>query len=157
MENLTDHILVALRKIIRATDLHSRRLERETGLTAPQLILLRDIQQNHNSSVSDIGRRIHLSQATVTSILNRLEGNGLVKRTRSTRDKRRMDVSLTGKGTRLIQNAPQPLQDEFVARLNSLETWEQLSIVASLERIAAMMDAEELDAAALLATGEDVQ
>jgi len=37
-----------------------------------------------------------------------------------------------------------------------LESWEQHLIVASLERVAAMMDANDLDAAPLLASGDSV-
>jgi hypothetical protein len=43
-----------------------------------------------------------------------------------------------------------------VDRFSRLASWEQHSIVASLERVAAMMDADDLDAAPLLASGEDV-
>ena len=35
--DLHDHVLMALRRIIRATDLHSRKLGKKTGLTTPQL------------------------------------------------------------------------------------------------------------------------
>ena len=59
-------------------------------------------------------------------------------------------------GQAVLQTAPEPLQEQFSARFSKLETWEQHQLVASLERIANMMDAEELDAAPLLATGEKV-
>ena len=157
MADLTDEVLVSLRRIIRATDLHSRRLGKETGLTAPQLVVLKDVEKHVSSSVSEIARRISLSQATVTNILNRLESSSLLTRVRSKGDKRRMEVSLTLKGKRLMTKAPQPLQDEFVERFSRLANWEQHSLVAALERVAAMMDAENLDAAPLLASGENEQ
>jgi DNA-binding MarR family transcriptional regulator len=157
MEDLTDSVLVSLRKIIRATDLHSRRLGRETGLTAPQLVVLKDIEGHHKSSVSEIARRISLSQATVTTILNRLESNGYIERVRNVTDKRRIDVSLTEKGLQIVATAPQPLQEEFVEKFSQLKTWEQHSLVAALQRVATMMDADEIDAAPLLTTAEDVR
>ena len=97
-----------------------------------------------------------LSLATVTTILNRLERNGLVNRVRSSVDRRRVIVTLTEAGQALQGSAPKPLQDSFVDRFSRLASWEQHSIVASLERVAAMMDADDLDAAPLLASGEDV-
>ena len=157
MSDLTDQVLVSLRRIIRATDLHSRRLGKEAGLTTPQLVVLKDIERHDSTSVSDIGRRISLSQATVTNILTRLEGSGLLSRTRSSEDKRRVDVSLTEKGRTLIAAAPQPLQEEFIQRFGELQGWEQHLLVASLERTAAMMDAGELDASPILASGEEVR
>lgn len=156
MHDFTDDVLVSLRRIIRATDIHSRRLGKETGLTTPQLVVMRAIAENAGQSVSEIGRRVSLSQATVTSILNRLDTNGLVKRARSREDKRRVNVHLTAKGKRLLTSAPTPLQEGFVARFRALPSWEQHQIVAALERVAEMMDAEDLDAAPLLATGEEV-
>tara|TARA_R110002096_G_scaffold181497_11_gene359181 strand:+ start:6156 stop:6629 length:474 start_codon:yes stop_codon:yes gene_type:complete len=157
MTNLTDEVLVSLRQIIRATDLHSRKLGRDTGLTTPQLVIMGAIKRAQSQTVSEIARSVSLSQATVTSILNRLESQGLVKRERCSADKRRVNVKLTAQGTRLIADAPEPLQHEFVSRFNELKTWEQHHIVAALARVAAMMDAESLDAAPLLATGEEVR
>ena len=41
--NQEDQVLINLRQIIRATDLYSRRLSKEVGLTAPQLLILQAI------------------------------------------------------------------------------------------------------------------
>jgi DNA-binding MarR family transcriptional regulator len=99
---------------------------------------------------------VSLSQATVTNILNRLETNALIRRKRSDLDKRRVNLELTPTGKKLLKSAPKPLQEGFVARFNQLEGWEQHLLVSSLARVAAMMDAQDLDAAPLLAPGEDV-
>ena len=156
MNELTDEVLVALRRIIRATDLHSRRLGKDTGLTTPQLVVMNAIEKHGDQTLAEIGRQVSLSQATVTNILNRLEANGLVTRKRSQQDKRRVDVFLTAKGVSLRESAPQPLQEEFVERFSELAGWEQHQIVAALMRVATMMDAQTLDAAPMLATGEHV-
>lgn len=157
MSDLTDDVLVSLRRIIRATDLHSRRLGKETGLTTPQLVIMRAIDAHAEPTVSEIGRYVSLSQATVTNILNRLQLHRLVARERSRVDKRRVNVKLTAKGRRLLAGAPEPLQESFVQRFEALATWEQHLIVSSLARVATMMDVEELEAAPLLATGAEVR
>jgi DNA-binding MarR family transcriptional regulator len=154
MHNLHEEVLVSLRQIIRATDLHSRRLGRDTGLTTPQLVVLRAISEQGAPAVSEIARSVSLSQATVTTILNRLQSNGLVRRERSRSDKRRVNVHLSGLGKRLLETAPEPLQDSFISRFSALEDWEQHLIVAALQRVAAMMDAESLEVAPLLAADE---
>lgn len=154
MQELHEEVLVSLRRIIRATDLHSRRLGKETGLTTPQLMVMRTIFERGAPAVSVIARSVSLSQATVTTILNRLEAGGLVQRVRSSRDKRRVNVHLSEEGRRLLHEAPEPLQDSFISRFSALADWEQHLIVASLDRVAAMMDAETLDAAPLLAPEE---
>jgi DNA-binding MarR family transcriptional regulator len=150
---LPDHVLVALRRIIRATDLHSRKLGKKTGLTTPQLVIIQAVGRLKDPTVSDIAKAVSLSLATVTTILNRLERNGVVNRARSAVDRRRVIVTLTEEGQTLRGSA---LQDSFVAKFSRLETWEQHSIVAALERVATMMDADELDAAPLLASGDEV-
>lgn len=156
MSELHDQVLVSLRRIIRATDLHSRKLGKETGLTTPQLVVMRAIRQRDTPVASEIARAVSLSQATVTNILNRLESHGLISRTRSEEDKRRVNVSLTSQGKDLLATAPQPLQESFIERFGALEIWEQHLLVASLERLATMMDAEHLDAAPLLTASEEV-
>jgi DNA-binding MarR family transcriptional regulator len=154
--DLQDQVLISLRRIIRATDLHSRRLGKQTGLTTPQLVIIQAIRNLEDPTVSDIAKAVSLSLATVTTILNRLESNDLVHRQRSEVDRRRVIVTLTEAGRELGNKAPKPLQDSFVHRFNKLETWEQFQIVTALERIASMMDAEQLDAAPMLASGDSV-
>ena len=156
MSDLQDHVLVSLRRIIRATDLYSRKLGKRTGLTTPQLVVIQAIGALRDPTVSDVAKAVSLSLATVTTILNRLEANGLVHRERSAVDRRRVIVTLTEKGEELRASAPKPLQDSFVDRFVRLESWEQHQIVAALERVATMMDAEELDAAPILLSGENV-
>lgn len=146
-------VLVALRQVIRATDLHSRHLMKTTGLTAPQLLVLREIQGSGELSVGELARRISLSQGTVTSILDRLQARGLVTRERSHADKRRVLLRLTTSGDQALARAPQPLQEHFVRKFESLSSWEQHMILASLQRVARLMDADHIDAAPMLAIG----
>ncbi|PKM22611.1 MAG: MarR family transcriptional regulator [Gammaproteobacteria bacterium HGW-Gammaproteobacteria-14] len=148
-----DDVLIALRRIIRATDLYSRRLSREAGLTAPQLLILQAIAVSDELTMGDIANEVSLSQATVTTILDRLEGRGLVTRERGSSDKRRVYARLTDAGRALIQDAPEPLQETFVRRFSALEGWEQSQIISAVERIASMMDAGHLDASPVLDVG----
>jgi DNA-binding MarR family transcriptional regulator len=79
-----------------------------------------------------------------------------VKREKSSTDKRVIHVTLTDAGRAKLAAAPEPLQAEFLRRYRELEGWEQHMLKASLLRIAAMMDAEDLDAAPILQTGDIV-
>ena len=148
-----DKVLISLRQIIRATDLYSRQLSKQVGLTAPQLLILQAIQNLGAVSISKLSNEVSLSQATVTTILDRLETRGLVARHRSTQDKRVVHATLTDLGTSMLAQAPTPLQDLFNQRFGALEQWEQSMIVAALQRVAAMMNAEDLDASPLLHVG----
>lgn len=146
-------VLVTLRQIIRATDLHSRKLMKACGLTIPQVVVLRAIHELGKVTVRSISKQVSLSQATVTTILNRLEQRHLVQRVRSERDRRVVHVVLTAEGERTLANAPTLLHESFISRFEHLDDWEQTLILSSLQRVARMMEAEGLDAAPLLDIG----
>lgn len=156
MKELHDQVLVSLRRIIRASDINSRKLGKETGLTTPQIVVMSAIRQRGMTLASEVARNVSLSQATVTNILNRLESHGLIARERSDQDKRRVNVSLTKEGETLLDTAPQPLQESFIERFGALEPWEQHQLVASLERLASLMDAEHIDASPFLTASEEM-
>ncbi len=148
-----DQVLVALRRIIRATDLHSRFLAKNTGLTAPQMLLLQTLRNKGEDTVGGLAKEMNLSQATVTTILDRLEKKSLVIRERSTSDRRKVLVFLSDNAHEVLKDAPIPLQDQFTRQFNDLQDWEQLMIISSLSRIAQMMDAQHIDAAPVLDVG----
>lgn len=148
-----DEVLIALRKIIRATDLYSRRLSKEAGLTAPQLLIMQALNARGELTMGDIANEVTLSQATITTILDRLEKRELIVRERGATDKRRVYARLTPEGRELALRAPTPLQQEFMARFEKLREWEQSLILSSLQRVAAMMNAEDIDASPVLDVG----
>ncbi|MCB5360670.1 MarR family winged helix-turn-helix transcriptional regulator [Vibrio lentus] len=145
-----DEILVAIRQIIRAIDLHSKKLSKEYGLTGPQLILMRAIQEMGNVTIKELSNQTNVSQATTTTIIDRLELNGYVQRIRSIADRRKVHANLTEKGQELLNNAPPPLQDNFVKKFQNLEAWEQSLLLSSMQRVSSMMNAEDIDAAPVL-------
>jgi DNA-binding MarR family transcriptional regulator len=153
MDSIKD-VLIALRRVIRATDLHSRQLIKTTGITTPQLLLLQSVENIHEVTVSELAKDISLSQATVTNILVRLEKRGFLNRTRSQQDKRKVHISITKAGSQAIQNAPVPLQENFIIEFEKLKSWEQGQIISSLQRVAEMMDAEDISASPVLDVGE---
>lgn len=150
---LGEAVLVALRRLIRAVDLHSKRLLQSHGLSGPQLLMLKELAASGGCTVGGLAERVRLSQATVTEILVRLQRRGLVDRSRSPVDRRCVLNSLTAAGRQTLQQAPPLLQEAFTERLARLQPWEQNQLLASLQRLASLMDAEGLDAAPLLGSG----
>lgn len=148
--NNIEEVLVSLRRVIRATDIHSRRLVKTTGLTTPQVLLLQVIENKGQQTVSELAQELSLSQATVTTIIDRLESKNLVYRQRSLEDKRKVFTFLTPRGKKILIEAPSPLQEHFSAKFAALQDWEQAMIVSSLQRVARMMDAEDIDASPVL-------
>lgn len=145
--------LVLLRQIIRATDLHDKHLSRLTGLTMPQLMTMQTLRISGPLTIGMLAREMNLAQATVTSIIDRLERKGLVRRERSHTDKRKVLACPTEAGLELLKSAPATLQDTFIREFEDMHDWEQSMIVASLERVSHILGAHHLDAAPMLDIG----
>lgn len=152
MGRIEEDILRSLRKITRSIDLHSRYLSNTFGLTGPQLICLRAINQGGEITPTQLAERVALSQATVTGIIDRLVFRQLVVRERSNEDRRVVTVCITHAGKKLIDEAPSPLQESFTEKLAALPTRQQEEIASTLSSVATMMGGEDIKAAPVLTT-----
>jgi DNA-binding MarR family transcriptional regulator len=113
-------------------------------MTVPQLVCLRQLAQNSEVTAGYLARTVFLSRATVTGILDRLERKGLIVRTRSVKDRRKVFVGLTPAGHKLTEEMPWPLQERFAQSLASLSDEEQKRFDTMLKRLVEMMEAPEL-------------
>ncbi len=146
-------VLASLRRIIRAIDLHSRSLVQRYGLTGPQLVLLKQLEEGPPRPVCELAQAVNLSQATVTGILDRLERKRLITRSRSSDDKRKVMISPTPEARVVIAGAPPLLQEHFIESFAELADWEQSQILSSLQRLVALMEADQVEAGPILTTG----
>ena len=71
------------------------------GLTYPQYLVMTVLWASDALTVGQIGERMSLDSGTLTPLLKRLQALGMVARTRSVEDERRVVVTLTGKGREL--------------------------------------------------------
>jgi len=154
MNDRSNTALVALRRILRVTELNSRKLAHESELTTSQLLVLQQVSQHGKALPSEVAKAVALKQATVTVVVNKLEDAGLVTRRRDTDDRRRVWIELTDMGRAALESSPDLLQHRFVHGFESLEEWEQSMIIAALERVSALLDAEKVDAAPVLDVGD---
>ena len=148
-------VLISLRRIIRATDLHSKRMIKACGLTTPQIMVLKSINDLGDVTVKRLSQDVSLSQATVTTILNRLEDRQYLERVRSVYDKRIVNARLTELGRSVLATAPTLLHETFIERFEALEPWEKTQMLSILQRVASMMNAESIEAAPLLDIGNE--
>ncbi len=150
----SDISLIALRRILRATELYGRELAKSAGLTAVQIRVLQIVAETGTSTPKALSTRMGVSQATITTLIDRLVAKGLVSRQRSESDRRQTNIFLTDEGRASIARAPDPLQDRYVDRFDALPDWEQAMIVAALERVASLLNAGDMDAAPVLDPGD---
>jgi DNA-binding MarR family transcriptional regulator len=140
---LEDRVLVALRRIVRSIELHSHRLMEQQGLTVPQLITLKVANNLGQVAGSVLAKNVHVSHPTMTGILDRLENHNLVTRVRDSRDRRRVSIKMTKKGLAVLDETPSPLQEGFRKEFVGLDDWEQSQMLSILQRVAAMMEADD--------------
>lgn len=149
-----EQIVAAIRQIIRAVDLHSRRLVDGHGLTGPQLAVLQEVLRLGPVSPKALSQAVHLSQATVTGILQRLERRSLACREPSPDDRRSVLIAISPQGRSLLHAAPSLLQDRFRDALSTLDEYERLQILATLQQVARLMGAEGLPTSPYLTRDE---
>lgn len=75
------------------------------GLTYPQYLVMMVLWEQDQLTVSDIGERLFLDSATLTPLLKRMEGQGMVQRNRARSDERQVIISLTDQGKDLKKEA----------------------------------------------------
>lgn len=102
----------------------SRRLTkgmaREVGLTGPQLTVIKLLESFGDLSLSSLSERIRAQNSTVTGIIDRMEREGLVRRERSTTDRRVVLIRLNEKGMKLARQIEVEPMEIFRSALFSL-------------------------------------
>lgn len=142
--DLVAEIIDNLRRVFQVVNEQSKRAEKETGLTGPQLWAIKTIAQEAPIMVSEIARNMYLHPATVVGILDRLEKQGLVARTRSTEDRRVVRVELTGQGRALVKKAPEVAQGLLVAGLEKLGSGKLKNISQALDQMTEILGAQNI-------------
>ena len=140
-----DTILMSIRRITRAVDMHSKRLFKTSGLSIPQLLVMQSVRRHGDVAIGVIANHVCLSQATVTTIIDRLESQGYLRRERSQEDRRIVHVALTFAGTSKLDETPELIQGDFVEAFRQLDRWEQQMLLSTLDRVARMLSPEAPD------------
>lgn len=138
-----EDIFNSLRKIVRAMAVYSHGLTVKGNFTLPQLTCILKIRQAGSINPSELARRVFLSQATITGIIDRLESKGLVQRERINKDRRRVNVRLTDEGIRFADAQPLPVQDIITSKVSRLPLKEQEEIQRVLSKVVCMLETGE--------------
>ena len=77
----------------------------EIDLTYTQYIAMMVLWEYKSTGVKELGRHLYLDSGTLTPLLKRLEGKGLVQRERSREDERIVNITITEAGEKLKEKA----------------------------------------------------
>lgn len=150
----TTEILIKIRKIVRSIDIESKKIQREYGVSIPQVLCLSYLYNSTDfqSVQGDIRRFLNLNSSTVSGIIDRLEKKGLLARLPKSGDKRIVNITLTAAGYKLITTIPSLLHDRLSEKLSKLDQQKLNKIEESLDVLVSMLDIESVDAFPLIAS-----
>ncbi|MBC7961965.1 MAG: MarR family transcriptional regulator [Steroidobacteraceae bacterium] len=141
--NTVSQVIDNLRRTIQALNESYKSIEQDTGLTSPQLWAVKLVASAAPLKVSELAKGMFLHPATVVGIIDRLEAKGLVVRTRSTEDRRVVELDLTPAGRELVAKAPEAAQVMLVRGLETLPKKSLQQVAAGMEQLVRILGAED--------------
>lgn len=118
-------IFRAIRRLQQAAEIHSKRLSRYGGLTPLQLLILHVLAVEGELTATQLAKLVSLSQASLSGVLDRLEGRGLLYRRRDEQDRRKSWLHLDPAGHEALAEAPPLLPEYVIERFAALPEWER--------------------------------
>ncbi len=131
-----------LRPVLLQLSRHLRRELAPLGITAGQAALLHAVRTNPGIGVRDLARREGVSAAGMSTALTRLETAGLLARTRTGSDRRRVGLELTEAGHRVLRSARSRRTPRLAARLNHLTPEQRAAVDDAIEPLQALLESE---------------
>ena len=119
-----------------------RRESQELGVTAGQATLLSLIGAQPGISARELGDAERISAPGMSAHLERLEASGLIVRERGS-DRRRVGVTLTAEGARVLRSVRRKRTAWLAERLNELTAEEREAIEAAIAPLARLLEPEQ--------------
>jgi DNA-binding MarR family transcriptional regulator len=150
-------VIIKVRRIVRSINLESKKVQKEYGVSIPQLLCLEYLKEapNYQATQRMIRDHMRLNSSTMTGIINRLEKKGFVARLPKSGDKRVTNIALTSNGERILKNTPDLMQKRLDVKLRNLSDEELGNINNALDILITMLEIENIDASPLLTGGEE--
>jgi len=114
----------------------TKALARQHGLTGPQVTVLKILEGFGSLSLSELGERMSAKRSTITGIVDRMERDGLVRRRRSTEDRRVIHLEATDRGAAIASAVPVTAMEIFGSALRSLSEADRVELMRILGELA---------------------
>lgn len=109
-----------IRHIFKVLRVSSSQYEKELGLSAAQIFVMKKLKQEPGLSINDLALRTTTHQSSVSVVVKKLEEQGLVSRTVSPEDSRKVVVSLTPSGQVKLGEIPRTVQEDMIDALQKM-------------------------------------
>ena len=134
-ENVFCEIRKQIRKVEKCAYQYSQELRKSFGITGPQMGVLRMIPADSAIPLSEIVQKLGLHITTVEGIINRMQRHKFIKKQKSIKDKRVVEVSITEKGKKVLNEAPIGSMGRFYRNLKKISDQEAQQLYQTLVRI----------------------
>lgn len=148
-EAVVKEIVDSIRRLVRAVYLDSLKVSRDYGLTGSQGAVIRKLTIHGPLSSAELSRKLYVTPANITGIIDRLEKKGLVARVRQKSDRRVALIALTPEGEKLGRTLPDPVEMRLASGLIDLPGGDVRTMENSLSRLLDLMDAPKVKGAPL--------
>lgn len=150
--------MISVRKIVRAINLESKRVEKNFGISIPQLLTLKYLKEkpDYKSTMRNLREFLSLNASTVTGIISRLETKGYIARLPDPSDKRSTPIVLTSKGDELIKKTNLSLHERISKNLEAIDEKEYQAILGSFQTIINFLNIDDLDASPIITGGSEI-
>jgi len=134
--------LVMIRRISRSVNLESKRIERDHGISIPQLLTLHYLHQqpDFRASHKQIKDFLQLNASTVTGIISRLIRKGFVAKLPKSADRRVSSITITQEGAKLLDKMPDLDNRHISEKLDNQTSEEQQDLEATFHRIISFLN-----------------
>jgi DNA-binding MarR family transcriptional regulator len=132
-----------LRPVLLQVGRELRREAREVGISPEQVSLLVAIKYAPGIGVRELAARERVSPPALSNHVDRLERDGLVSRTPSAADRRRVGLTLTEEGQRVLRRVRSRRTAWLATRLRGLSSDELEAVEAAIEPLARLLHEDE--------------
>lgn len=149
----TTEILIKIRKIVRSVDIESKKIQKDYGVSIPQVLCLNFLHEspNYQTTQGEIRKFLNLNPSTVSGIINRLEKKGYLARLPKSGDKRVVNIALTSAGDKLLSTIPSLLHEQLSEKLERLNDEELKMVESGLETLVKILEIEQVEASPMIA------
>jgi len=144
-----DNVFFEIRKQVRKVEkyalLFSQELQNKYSITGPQLGILKMIARNPHIKLSDLAKNLGLHITTIDGFVARLHKKKLIKKRRGKYDKRSIDISISERGQKILEESPAGGLANLSRNLKNISDEEAQRLYDALAKLVKLYGASDIE------------
>jgi DNA-binding MarR family transcriptional regulator len=140
-------VLKSFRVIYGSIRQHFRQVQRTCGVSGSQLWIIQEVLRAEGIGVSELATKLAIHQSTCSQLVDKLVRAGLLIKTRDSDDQRRVFLSASARGRRILARSPGPAEGVLPEAIAALSRAERVRLLGGLQKIIAALDIKDEEAA----------